>query len=194
MSDTQPQQDAATPGPFTVPVSTASQSPVAPHFSTSTSGMTMETIPHAITADPRQALLTQPAPASPAIVPPNPPMSGKPDGSHSTSPLMIITVLLILSVSGWGVAYTYFHVSSRAKQPAKSQLVPTPGQTGDQIDSALPVSYSQTPYENPFIVTSEKPANPFGSYQNPFSAVATDKSGEPYQNPFGKFIQNQGGI
>lgn len=120
---------------------------------------------------------------------PSPPAGGPPPTNHGSKkfPFMIVTIFLAVVIAGLASSYLFFSFNSSNPKVRPTQVLITPPVA---FTSPSPTIVAN-PFDasdltvNPFASSSSPAANPFGTYQNPFTnAASASGTSQPYQNPF----------
>lgn len=146
-----------------------------------------------------------PPPQSPEITPPlsppeispptQPPEISPPQSVVSSSapapkkfPFMLVTVILILTVAGFGGSFIFFKLTSPKKNTNVVPLITPPATLPPASPTTVvnPFASPSAAIVNPFATPTTKFENPFGTSTNPFAPAtnSANTGNQPVKNPF----------
>lgn len=142
----------------------------------------------------------QPPPTPPEISPPPQPPEIPAVSTSSTVvstgslppdkkfPFMLVTVILILTVAGFGGSFIFFKLTSPKKNTNTVPLVTPPATLPPATPTTVvnPFASPSAAIVNPFATPTTKFENPFGTSTNPFAPATNSANTEnqPVKNPF----------
>lgn len=104
-------------------------------------------------------------------------------------PFMLVTIILVFVIIGFGGSFIYFQITAPKKQAVTTKPLITPPATLPPATPTTAVNPFASPsgsLVNPFVSPTTAYENPFGSNQNPFAGATNSATAgnQPVKNPF----------